>query len=74
MFQFQYGSIKSLAETALKLDPSRFQFQYGSIKSAFAGFFCNTLHRFQFQYGSIKSRRTPSLSRLGQVSIPVWFD
>ena len=55
VFQFQYGSIKSLEMMHEQNELNLFQFQYGSIKSNVKPWIKTSLHLFQFQYGSIKS-------------------
>ena len=54
VFQFQYGSIKSVFLCLPLLLSLIFQFQYGSIKSDNADSASYFPTAFQFQYGSIK--------------------
>ena len=55
IFQFQYGTIKSIKTADPKKVIKRFQFQYGTIKRGLSMEVSMDLTIFQFQYGTIKS-------------------
>ncbi len=57
IFQFLYGTIKSLVSNRAKVYPNVFQFLYGTIKSFVFGRLQNIKAAFQFLYGTIKSPR-----------------
>mgnify|MGYP001778070315 CR=1 FL=1 len=53
IFQFHYGTIKSLTEKTLR--PTKlFQFHYGTIKRQMIGQAIAPVNAFQFHYGTIK--------------------
>ncbi len=55
IFQFQYGTIKSQAQTGIGKIDIEFQFQYGTIKRLTLNADETLVKVFQFQYGTIKS-------------------
>ena len=54
LFQFHYGTIKSVASYTDPLELSLFQFHYGTIKSTETRTGSDTPLEFQFHYGTIK--------------------
>ena len=52
-----------------------FQFQYGAIKRFENNSEMNPSKLFQFQYGAIKRNdSTGDITKISQVSIPIWCD
>ena len=59
MFQFHYGTIKSVLQRWMDRNNIAFQFHYGTIKSLTARIIRGLQRLFQFHYGTIK--RPPPL-------------
>jgi len=55
IFQFHYGSVKSLFIVALCIRGDKFQFHYGSVKRLSVSLTFLVTREFQFHYGSVKS-------------------
>jgi len=55
LFQFHYGSVKSLNAFAAAVINDLFQFHYGSVKSFTNSALNRNANIFQFHYGSVKS-------------------
>ena len=74
MFQFQYGTIKSLTKAGVWEQKNRFQFQYGTIKRTSL---CNVeedISRFNSNMVRLKDFFVPKRLLWSQVSIPIWYD
>ncbi len=56
-FTFQYGSIKTIADSGNRHEFETFTFQYGSIKTEMVNTLKKYAERFTFQYGSIKTTK-----------------
>ena len=75
IFQFHYGTIKSLEPHIMVGHFDQFQFHYGTIKSVRAEADKAEPTLFQFHYGTIKSKVIfQVVHSLGFISIPLWYD
>ena len=75
MFQFQTGSIKSIASLRRASVKNRFQFQTGSIKSiASISYDTYGFPSFNSKLVRLKGREVDRRVHFGIVSIPNWFD
>jgi len=74
IFQFHYGSVKSIKG---RISPSQvyaFQFHYGSVKSEVMRSIKSKQVVFQFHYGSVKRQvNGRTFWREKRISIPLWF-
>ena len=74
LFQFHYGTIKSVVEYYDFFFVPLFQFHYGTIKSRNNTTLQAFQKLFQFHYGTIKSTRVSTAPLRICISIPLWYD
>ena len=74
LFQFHYGTIKSLYPNALVSDGVEFQFHYGTIKSAQLQFMQGNRLYFNSTMVRLKETRHQAYSYCRMISIPLWYD